>query len=245
MNGQFKISHVLIGSFLLLLTACSSIEPRNTSLAGLPEGINDASEELSWKSCYIKITWQEGMQPDWGVDLFLAHAVFGPVLSELGDQLPRWRFHRRAGQDEGGHQFSFLYFSSFDTAVRVNELIDNSEVLNRALDSDALDVVYCYSPDDTTRPDIEDTSDPIWSATMQRHWPAYIMGISSLWLGLIDDAVGSINLEDDLSMILNQYREANNTVTAIWQSEAQHALLHHLNAVFGYQPMIINKALSF
>ena len=85
----------------------------------------------------------------------------------------------------------------------------------------------------------------IWSATMQRHWPAYIMGISSLWLGLIDDAVGTINLEDDLSMFLNQYREANNTVTAIWQSEAQHALLYHLNAIFGYQPMIIIKALSF
>lgn len=245
MPAQITLLHSLVVFICLLLTACSTTAPRTTSLYGMPNGIAYADQDLTWKSCSVKITWPETAQPDWGVDLFLAHSVFGPVLSEIGGQLSRWRFHRRAAPDEAGHQFRFLFYSDLDTAVRINDLLDKSEIVKRALAENILTLVYCQSPDDSTMPDIEDTSDPNWSVTMQRQWPAYIMGVSSLWLGLIDEAVGNINPDDDLTTILDQYRQANIEVTKTWQTEAQHALLHHLNAIFGYEPMIINKGISF
>jgi hypothetical protein len=34
-------------------------------------------------------------------------------------------------------------------------------------------------------------------------------------------------------------------VDRIWEEEAQHALLHHLNAVFGYRPLMIQKRMRF
>ena len=40
--------------------------------------------------------------------------------------------------------------------------------------------------DDNARPDIEDTSDASWSPVMQVAWPHYIMGVSRMWLEMID-----------------------------------------------------------
>jgi len=72
------------------------------------------------------------------------------------------------------------------------------------------------------------------------------MGVSSLWLGLIEDSFqGSPEDFADTRELLEKYREIDALVAETWRKEGQHALLHHLNAVFGYKPLIINKELSF
>lgn len=38
---------------------------------------------------------------------------------------------------------------------------------------------------------------------------------------------------------------ADARIAEIWRLEGQHALLHHLNAIFGYKPLTIRKNLTF
>jgi hypothetical protein len=228
----------------VLLSACSTA-PVQQTLPDAQTGIPELTKGLSWKTCYAKINLDENGHPDWAVDLFLAHSVFAPVLTELGSNMPRWRFHRRAVRDEDGHRFSFIFYTDFDTAIQVNELLENNSMLKQALAEGILKLFYCNSPDDEDRPGVEDTSDPAWSESLQRSWPAYIMGVSSMWLALVNDSVGDVNNESTMDEILAQYRLANEQVTATWRTEGQHALLHHLNAIFGYQPLNLNKSLSF
>ena len=89
-------------------------------------------------------------------------------------------------------------------------------------------------------PGIGDTSDPNWSQSIQKNWPDYIMGVSRFWLGLINDAVAEAETDEtDIEQLLQEYKQANETVTTLWQTEGEHALLHHLSAIFGYRPMQI------
>jgi hypothetical protein len=72
------------------------------------------------------------------------------------------------------------------------------------------------------------------------------MGTSSLWLGLIDDAMQDYpESYTDIHLLLEKYREVDGKISRTWRTEGQHALLHHLNAIFGYEPLQIKKALSF
>ena len=99
---------------------------------------------------------------------------------------------------------------------------------------DAVDVIK--------RPDIEDTSDSNWSPLLQQSWPYFIMGVSRLWVDLIDRIAVDFSARLDQASTqdkLEIYKEINDIVTGIWQVEGKHAFLHHLNALFGYQPMNI------
>jgi hypothetical protein len=199
-----------------------------------------------WWSCRFKVVWPPAQDPDFAVDLLLAHAVVGPVLREYGDGMALWRFHRRASRDKTGHQFSFLFHSDSGTAVEVFRKIVQTPTLREALSAGIVETVNVDDPGKPVRPRVEDTSDPSWSPSLQRSWPSFIMGVSSLWLGLIDEATAE--LPDEGSTIharLESYRKANTRVTSIWHKEGQHAFLHHLNAIFGYEPMLLKKEMSF
>ena len=54
-------------------------------------------------------------------------------------------------------------------------------------------------------------------------------------LALLSGGERSSSLEEDRGL----YREVNEAITRSWQKEGRHALLHHLNAIFGYEPIKI------
>ncbi len=203
-------------------------------------------DELSWWVCRFRIHWPEGASPDWAVDLLLAHAVVKPSLEIYAERLPYWRFHRRAVRDTTGHQFSFLFYTDPATARAVYASLEASPLLGQLKAQGPITRVVKDDPEHPVRPNIEDTSDTKWSPTLQRHWPAYIMGVSQLWLGLIDDAVAEAPAEtsaEDNSMAI--YKAAEKRVSQIWFREGQHAFLHHLSAVFGYRELLIVKPVRF
>jgi hypothetical protein len=202
--------------------------------------------DQSWWICHFRINWPEGRAPDWAVDMLLAHAVVKPSLDRYADDLAYWRFHRRAVRDRTGHQLRFLFYTDPATARVVFASLAANPVLQQAKTRGLITRVIMDDPAKPRRPDIADTSDPHWSPTVQRHWPAYIMGVSLLWLGLIDDAVAAgpddpRTAEDPLQV----YRAAEKKITALWYKEGQHAFLHHLSAVFGYREMLIVKPMRF
>jgi len=227
---------------ILSLTACATVTPpvlNGDGLKSVPSNMA-ANTTPAWRICFFRITWPEGEDPAWAVDLLLAHQIIGPVLADLGPDIQSWRFHRRAARDNVGHQFRFLFYSDSTLAAEIINRIQQDPIRAQLLERQILQSVQCQSPNDMSQSGIGDTSDPNWPETVQNHWPAYIMGISQFWLGLIDDAITELGPPaTDVDNLLEQYQQADETVTTHWHVEGEHALLHHLNAIFGYQPIHI------
>ena len=97
------------------------------------------------------------------------------------------------------------------------------------------------NPDKNTLTAVNATSDRNWPVELQNAWPAYIMGASSTWLQLIDQEVKDDKADNDINHLLEIYRLADANISKLWFEQGQHAFLHHLNAIFGYRPILINK----
>ena len=183
---------------------------------------------------------------DQTVSLLLADAVVRPVLRKHEDDIFWWRFHRRAARDGAGHQFSYMFYSSPETANNIIEDIQQSEILASALEAELVAKVLYPDTTKAINQGVEDFSDPAWPLSIQRHWPSYIMGVSAMWLGLIDEMKQEdLADETDIDLLYEQYRAISEYLQLVWYYEAQHAFLHHLSGVFGYPPMLMQKEIHF
>lgn len=231
----------------ILVCGCSTggKPVQNLSMHTIPDNYKALNNSYWWR-CNFKNVWPVDERPDFVIDLFLAHAVVSPILVEHINDIPYWRFHRRAARDQAGHQFSLLFYSTPEVASAVFAELSESDMLIRANAANLVEKVVMDNPDYPGLSDVEATSDPHWSLVLQKNWPSFIMGVSSLWIGLIEDLFqGSPEDFADTHQLLEKYREIDAQIAEIWRKEGQHALLHHLNAVFGYKPLIISKELSF
>lgn len=179
----------------------------------------------------------------WERDLLIAHRILAPVIRRHGDDIGLWRFHRRSADDDTGHQFSLLFFSSAPTAGAINRQVVDDPLVAQLLADGMLVNVITDAGDIIQRPAVSDTSDAQWSPVMQRTWPYYIMGVSRMWLAMIEELSRAEGATDavESERLLDHYRAVNRRLTAIWQQEGQHALLHHLNAIFGYEPLMLRE----
>lgn len=250
MQHEFNVNMVLmvfIAGLLILASGCSTnrATPSLTTSSNIPYALKD-TKEASWWSYKFKITWPENKAPDGVFDLFLAHAVVAPVLSEHAADISYWRFHRRAARDEAGHRFSFLFYCRPDAAFQIFEKLDESRFLKKAMAENFIERVTLDDYDYPRPASIKDTSDVNWPLELQRNWPSFIMGSSALWLGLISEYVEyDPDYSGSVSALLEKYREAERKITLMWRNDGQHALLHHLNAIFGYTPILIRKEMRF
>ncbi len=208
--------------------------------APVKEGMQPSQN--GWWYARFAMNWPPDKGPSWCLDLLLAHLVVSPVLNQYGNEIVLWRFHRRAVRDQAGHQFSFIFYAPPETAREVFAMLQGNSWL-KAIKDRGLVIRDTYDETDTiSRPNLEDTSDRHWSPPIQKSWPFYIMGVSEMWLNLIrevaspaaDDKAPS-NLDDALAL----YERVNTSLEQMWQEEGQHAFLHHLNAIFGYQPLMV------
>jgi hypothetical protein len=195
-----------------------------------------------WWYARFRMDWPEGVDPAWHMDLLIAHRVIQPVLERHFQDIPLWRFHRRAARDAAGHQFSFIFFATAETARMICAELSQNGSLKLARSSGRIPEVVCDDPTTVSRPDIGDTSDPNWSAPLRKAWPHYVMGASQMWLNLISEmADGEQETETPLTFgdLDHHFARINAAITSLWQNEGRHAFLHHLNALFGYVPVII------
>ena len=209
-----------------------------------PESIGQQTvdTEKGWWYARFRMNWPHEADPAWYMDFILAHRVISPVLDQYKKKIFLWRFHRRAGRDKAGHQFSFIFYASRETAQEIYRAIQSSRLLEELITAHlVVDTIY----DDTTAvllTDLGATSDPNWSLEIKRTWPFYIMGVSRMWLNLIDEVSKETLKERDLSNLddlQEGYRKVNEVVEEQWRQEGSHAFLHHLNAIFGYEPLVI------
>jgi len=247
LHRGYPVSRILLCLSVLVFTSlfqgCAPPAVRTTDQAGTVTGVPPA--QPYWWYVRYRIAWPGGAAPDWRVDLLLADAVIKPVLSTHRPQVRYWRFHRRANRDEAGHQFSFIFYADKVTAGRIYAALAGDKLTKNLVDTNVLLKVVTDNLENNRLSGVKDTSDKTWSETLQNAWPAYIMGVSEMWLQLIEQNVEPSHPNSSVDDLLRKYGSADDKITALWKKEGRHAFLHHLNAIFGYEPITIDKDMQF
>jgi hypothetical protein len=217
-----------------------------TSLSPVVES-SDASEHAQapsgtlpdgegWWYARFHIYWPEDEEANWYVGTLIGGEVIAPIFDEHYQDVYIWRIHRRASRDGFGHVFSFIFYSTPQGAQRIYAAIENHAVVKSLLESGRLTKVTTDDVSRITRPNIEDTSDNHWPLSVQKTWPAMIMGASRMWLDLVSELASH---ESNIDGIDAKYKKVQDDVTRIWREQGQHAILHHMNAIYAYQPLLI------
>ncbi len=244
MFNKFSASLVAVAfiSFIVIVAGCALPGPVKPTVKIAPPPAEVASAE-GWWFARFRMHWPAEEPADWHWDLLIADKIVAPVLVQYKDEILIWRFHRRAVRDEAGHQFSFIVYASAQTAYQIFNTIRANELLVEMKNAGAIIEDLYDHPGKITRPRIEDTSDTSWPPVVQRSWPYFIMGASRMWLNLISATVADMpDANSPLALQENErlYKKANAVISALWEKEGQHAFLHHLSGLFGYQPIIFH-----
>ena len=225
---------------IIMQSGCTTWGPAVADTVGARQKSDNS--KYGWWYARFQMNWPEKTEPNLYLDTMLAHKIVLPVLNKNRKNIYLWRFHRRAARDRAGHQFSFIFYASPPAARKIYRSITANSFLNQLKQAD---IILRYTFDDTgtiVRPGIEATSDPSWSLPIQKSWPYFIMGTSQTWLDLIVQLAenkASENPPSSLQEFQLFYQQLNKSITVSWQKEGRHAFLHHLNAIFGYEPVIV------
>ena len=233
------ISALLIFA-MMVIAGCATTGPAKSPVTIAPPP-QEIALSNGWWFAKFRLHWPAEEKANWHLDLLIAHEIVAPALAQYQDEIRLWRFHRRAFRDSAGHQFSFIFYASAETAYQVFKLLRSNPLLREMISAEMI-IKYRYdNTNKITKPRIEDTSDESWPPSIQKTWPYFIMGASRMWLNLISETIAGMP-DSDSPMSLqeneNRYKEANTAISELWQREGQHAFLHHLSALFGYREII-------
>ena len=223
----------------LVLSACASFAPvveDSGTAEQLEAEPGTLPEGEGWWYARFHIDWPEGEEARWYMGTLIGGEVIAPVFDDYYQDVYIWRVHRRASRDGHGHVFSFIFYSTPQGAQRIYNGIENNKVVQSMLENGQLIKVEVDDVTRIARPDIEDTSDDHWPESVQKTWPAMIMGVSRMWLDLVSELAAE---ESAFGGLEAKYKNVQESVTGIWREQGQHVMLHHLNAVYAYQPLLI------
>ena len=232
------VSAAIIFSMLVMAGCATTIERKAVETIEPPPA--EIASSAGWWYARFRIYWPPEEEPFWHTDLLIAHKIVAPVFLQYKDRICLWRFHRRAIRDEAGHQFSFIFYASAETAYQVFDMLRSNALLTEMTYSGRIIAEVYDNPDRIAKPRIKDTSDPSWPSSVQKSWPYFIMGASQMWLNLITETIAEIPAAKtplSLDEYEEFYKEVNATITSLWENNGRHAFLHHLNALFGYKPV--------
>jgi hypothetical protein len=233
------MSRLVVLSLLVFLSACAAPPKSAPSVPGAPASIQP-SVMYRWWQARFHINWPADVPPRWYVDSLVANEVVGPVLRKHPSEIPLWRFHRRAVRDDAGHRFSWIFYASPEMASVYFDEISENIVLKHLVEKSVVSRVRLDTVTGGAPQPVGATADPRWSEVMQNAWPYYIHGISRMWLDMIaseETAMAAKPAPDNVDALIERYRIVEADIGGVWQTEGRHALLHHLNAIFGYQPL--------
>lgn len=231
---------------VLWLGACSStmqvdsvplVEPIKASLSA-------EQPDRAWWQLRFKLIWPEDDYPDFSRHLLIAEQLLLPTITAHEQQLPLWRFHRRASRDAAGNQFSLIFYADEAVATQIADEISADPLTLWLRENGMIEKVFLTKRTTEELGLLEQTSDPEWPMEIQRSWPYFIMGASQAWLMLVQETSQEAGLTGSVSYadLLAHYQQIDLAVNVQWAEYGQHAYLHHLNAIFGYQPLRIKGA---
>ena len=226
---------LLVMLFFMHMAGCTQLSSQPVIADTLQQPVSAVADGTSWWYYRAKVNRPKQTPPNWAMGALLAGEVFLPILQEYHQHIELWRFHRRAGRDKSGHLFSFIFYSSAETAHLIYTDLENNTLLLELLQQGKLDRLQFDDVGELSRPNIEDTSDKSWPLIIQKSWPNYIMGVSQMWLNLVH-GLAENHQQDD---VIQRYDDVQQELTALWAQHGQHAWLHHLNALYAYEPFLI------
>lgn len=250
MNFQFSEWWKAISVALVLgvLQGCSQFAPSSgaASWGQVPVGQEEGARH--WYAACFRMPWNGDGRPEWAVDALLARELVLPLLEQYGGNIALWRFHRRAVMDSAGHQLTFLMYTHKPVADAVQLQIEENSLLASLQRAGYLKGVISTCRGREPSPAVAAHSDPAWHPQIQKTWPYYIMGVSASWLALVDGVsaeIGDTSEPKSVAELLEHYQTVHKEVTEIWRGQGQHAYIHHLSAIFAYEPLFIQRFIGF
>ena len=230
-QGCSKVYLILLIS---LLSACAhSLTPVTEYTQPAEITLNDA--DGNWYAARFSLYWEKGQEPDWYLGTLLGGEVIPPILAQYAQQITCWRVHRRAVHDKTGHVFSFIFYSSEASAAMIYRQLQGNKLLAKLQKEQRL-LKVSYDPltanSDVT---LADTSDPVWPETIRKTWPFFMMGASQMWLAQVQILKHDTQKNHAIEA---RYKIIQNKMTELWQQQGQHSLVHHLSALYAYQPVL-------
>jgi hypothetical protein len=230
----------------LLVTACTTTVDTRAPGAFEAATIDPAPEieNLAWWQLRFKLIWPSGEAPDFSGHLLIAEQVLLPLIIEHQQDFPLWRFHRRAGRDSAGHQFSLIFLADESTAAEIGRAVDGDELVAWLKQRDMLEKTILKRRGAGELARLEETSDRGWPMEIQKSWPWFIMGTSAAWLMQVQEISQREGMPETAtySQLIEHYRRVSSEMNAQWRDFGQHAYFHHLSAIYGYQPVKIRSS---
>ena len=249
-------------ALLLIISGCGSLQKPPTrpevnspltSPPALALNINSVATRTKlwtnyrWFKICFRMPFQADNTPRFTSDLIIADNIIKPVLSDYQPQIPLWRFHRRAAHDDTGHQFSFIFYSTPETASAITGKVSENPVLALLTSESHIEKTILNCLGQSGQEGISFTSDKNWSPELQKTWPYFIMGVSASWLSLLNelknsansDAIGNSWTDTKSTDFYAYYGAIEQRMDEIWQEEGVHAFFHHTSAIFGYEPVYV------
>ena len=179
---------------------------------------------------------------------FIANEILRPILESFEQDIFLWRFHRWFKPPKL-HWFRLKIYMDKDLRSKITEMVQPHPLYQDMKKMDLLEFdknndISCVSSDG---PNVKDDRDPDRPEEIDEIWPYYICGVSRAWLKLIEISITKIknkmpngNFEDKLKL----YQSVNKHIEKMWVEWGGHAMLHHLNAVFGYKHINIKLGMD-
>jgi hypothetical protein len=198
---------------------------------------------LAWWQLRFKLDWPADEAPDFSGHLLVAEQIVLPILLEHEERFRLWRFHRRAGRDNSGNQFSLIFLSDPDTAARIDAGIRENPLASWLKDRSYITRISLDQRGAGELAELEETSDKEWPEEIQRSWPWFIMGASQAWMMQVQEISREKGLPGTTAYpgLLDHYRDVASSMNNQWRNYGQHAYFHHISALYGYQPLRIRS----
>lgn len=195
-----------------------------------------------WYGFNFRITRPENEEPRTWIDIFIIDKIIREVICKKKVDIQLWRIHRRWKNDGSGHEFTLDCFTKEQTANSIEKLIRESEPFKILQENSLLADDLNKVPNGKNIHDIADDESTIaWPEELKRSWPYYINGCCKMFLDLIELLRNSSHTdveEKGISKLESFYTEINNRLIKVWQEHGSHAFFHHINAIFGYEPLL-------
>ena len=224
---------IMVVLLVVTLVACttSPVKGPGEAATSLPD--RGGSGAAEWRYARFRLQRTPDGEVNSYLDGLIADRILEPLIVRYVDELPLWRFHRRWPDDATGHQFSFIFLARPAVGDALIARLEKDPLLQR-LKSDGYLIEFRVdrlTPDRASDPAA--TSDTAWPVEIQREWPKFIMGASSMWLGLVGtEAEKRADLE-----LHQRYQAVEVALDEMWLERGNHAFFHHLSALFGYKPV--------
>ncbi len=190
--------------------------------------------EKTWRELRFKMKINNEVEEFKAGHLLIANEILVPVLQLFEKEMFLWRIHRMFDADQGMNRFMFKFYGPEYICPDIIEHIKSYKHYDELKNWTSLELEGFL----TQGSEVRDDNDGNWPDGIKEVWPYYIHGVSRAWLKMIEffsggaeSAVSTNNFEEKVK----SYLSINESIDKIWVEWGGHAMLHHLNAVFGYK----------